>query len=546
MKRFYEHSVISVPYNFLVKKERWLIVIFMALSFAQLWLTKYVPSLDGPQHLYTASVINELLKGNEFFGEFFRMNDVLVGYWTGHFFLSLFKFFLPAWLAEKVFLTGYVLGMFFAFRYLVRSIAPRKDNLLVYMIFPFIFHNYLVLGYYAFSIAVIFFFWAFGYWIRKKDSFGWKEILVFGSIVLGIFLSHALVFAFFAAAFLIYFAATGIFGLLGGKDGKRKAGSWRGLFLQALRILLAVTPAVVCWAIYIRAVMGINPTITAAAYYKMELVKFILRIRQLVGFHHEMETPAYIALFILLAVLCLAALYDFIRRRLNGEGQWRELFNHRYAWIYVSLFFLLSYFLMPDRISAGSLTHRFGLFFFLALIIFLVSHPTPKWLQMTALLVVLLVMGSTRLIHYSFLTKLNRDVMEIKEMEAFMEDGSTVYSLNSSNNWIHRHFQLYAADEKKLVHLRNPQCAGQFPVRWNEQTLPECYAGDSWVKPDRAPDISGQGHRKLQIDYISVFYQKQFWESEEEEAWQEVLLQHYELVMTTSRELGALYQKKHR
>jgi hypothetical protein len=79
MKRFYEHSVISVPYNFLVKKERWLIVIFMALSFAQLWLTKYVPSLDGPQHLYTASVINELLKGNEFFGEFFRMNDVLVG-----------------------------------------------------------------------------------------------------------------------------------------------------------------------------------------------------------------------------------------------------------------------------------------------------------------------------------------------------------------------------------------------------------------------------------------------------------------------------------
>ena len=166
------------------------------------------------KHLYNAHVLVELLKGNALFGEFFKVNEVVVGYWTGHFFLSLFDLFLPAWLAEKLFLSAYVLGMFFSFRYLIRSISPKRGNLLVYLIFPFIFHNYLVLGYYAFSIAAIFFFWAFGYWIRHREHFGWKEMLVFGAIVFGIFLSHGLVFVFFAAAFLLYFVQTSIYSMV--------------------------------------------------------------------------------------------------------------------------------------------------------------------------------------------------------------------------------------------------------------------------------------------------------------------------------------------
>ena len=102
----------------------------------------------------------------------------------------------------------------------------------------------------------------------------------------------------------------------------------------------------------------------------------------------------------------------------------------------------------------------------------------------------------------------------------------------------------YVADEKELVHLKNPQCAGQFPVKWDEHTLPECYLGNQWIKPDRAPDIRGSGHRKLQVDYITVFHQQAFWEAEDEEKWQQILDEHYELVIITSRELAALYRRK--
>ena len=111
-------------YDRMLKYERYLFALFLAIALLQLWLTRYVPSLDGPQHLYNANVLVELLKGNELFRAFFSVNDVIVGYWTGHFFLTFFHLLFPAWLAEKLFLTAYVFAMVFSFRYLVRSMNP--------------------------------------------------------------------------------------------------------------------------------------------------------------------------------------------------------------------------------------------------------------------------------------------------------------------------------------------------------------------------------------------------------------------------------------
>jgi len=525
-------------YAALIRNEAWVYALLFAIGLLPVWIFKYVPSLDGPQHLYNANVIIQLLKGSDLFSEFFRINEVVVGYWTGHFTLTLFNLFLPAWLAEKFFLSAYVLGMVFSFRYLVLSIYPEKQNLLVFLVFPFVFHSYLLMGYYSFSIAAIFFFWALGYYIRHHDHLGGKEMMLFAGLVLGVFLSHALVFLFFGAAFMVYFAGTSIYSLVTGQVG------WKHVLSRLWRAAVSMLPALFFWAVYIRAVMGINPTVAAATYYKMELVKFLLRIRQLVGFHHQMESPAYYVLFGLLVLLCLLALKQYIGRRKRGEGHWLEIFDPSHVWVFISLLFLGAYFFAPDRISAGSLTHRFGLFFFLALLVFLATRPMPRWIQVVVLVGIFGVLGSARMIQGKFLAQLNDDISEIQEMSPYMEDGSTVFSINSSNNWVHKHFQLYVADEKELVHLKNPQCAGQFPVKWNEYSLPECYLGDEWIKPDRAPDIRGLGHRKLQVDYVTVFYQQAFWKAEDQKKWQQILRDHYELVLFTSRERAALYRKK--
>jgi hypothetical protein len=362
----------------------------------------------------------------------------------------------------------------------------------------------------------------------------------FGALVMGVFLSHALVFLLFGISFILYWIAGHIHALV----NKDPAFSWKGTFSETWRLGLSVLPALILWLIYLRVVMGINSTITASTYTFSELMLSILRIRQLVGFSHEIESPAYIALFVTLVVLGLASLFTFIMKRHKEEGHWIEILDKNYIWVSISLLFLLAYFLLPDKISAGNLTHRFGLYFFLTGIVFLASHPAPRVLQLVSLVVVIVVMILARQNHFPFLKQLNDDIMEIGEMTSHMEEGSTVLNINTSDNWIHVHFQLYATCDHALIHLRNPQCAGQFPLIWNEDRLPECYVGDLSYQPGGTPDITGRGHRMLQVDFITIFYHQPFWEDEENETWHELLNAHYELVMTTSRKLGALYHRK--
>ena len=97
---------VDTLYGAVIKNETWVFALLLLISMLPLWIFKYVPSLDGPQHLYNSNVIMQLIQGSEIFREFFRINEVVVGYWTGHFALSFFNLFLPAWLAEKMFLTA--------------------------------------------------------------------------------------------------------------------------------------------------------------------------------------------------------------------------------------------------------------------------------------------------------------------------------------------------------------------------------------------------------------------------------------------------------
>ena len=61
-----------------------------------------------------------------------------------------------------------------------------------------------------------------------------------------------------------------------------------------------------------------------------------------------------------------------------------------------------------------------------------------------------------------------------------------------------------------------------------------------WKKVPGSPDISGKGHRKCMVDYITVFYQKRFWEDQTNQCWHQAINDHYKLVLITSRNRAAL------
>lgn len=529
----------GVLYEKSMKYERWIFLLFLLVSLLQLWMTRFIPSLDGPQHLYNANVMVELLKENELMRSFFDINEVIVGYWSGHFFLSFFKIFLPAWLAEKFFLTVYVVAMVFSFRYLIQSINPSKGNFVSFLIFPFVYHSYLLMGYYSFSIAAIFFFLAFGYWIKYRDQMEWKQLIIFGMIVMGIFLSHGLVYVFFGMSFVIFSLSSSLYKFL----DKSEDFNFSKLIIVSLKVFLAVIPSLILWIIYIRSVMSINSTVVSTSFSFSELVIFLMRIRQLVGFNHEMEAIGYIPIFVLMVILTIVFLVLFIGGLKDKSKRIVSLFSDQNSWIFIAFAFLGLYLFAPDRISAGSLTNRFGLFFFFTSIIWLSVRKFPKTFQLISLVVLLLSVTYTRFMHQRFYQKLDNNISEIHELAEYIKPNTVVYALHSSDSWITTHFQLYAVMDDPMVHLENPQCQGQFPVVWNMESLPRCYAGNTEVTPIGAVRPKGKEFSKMEVDYITIFYQDKFWNDSTNAEWQGILKEYYEEVYVSSGSKAALWER---
>ena len=91
----------------------YLFVSILFISFFFLSLTRFHPSLDGPAHLYSSFLLNQLVSGNEFLGEYLSINSFYIPNWISHFFLSIFLTVFDVWMAEKILIMLYVAGMAF-------------------------------------------------------------------------------------------------------------------------------------------------------------------------------------------------------------------------------------------------------------------------------------------------------------------------------------------------------------------------------------------------------------------------------------------------
>lgn len=107
--------------------ERLLFFTITVLTLLPVLCFKFFPTMDGPAHLYNSNLINSLLfDNNETLHSFFIFNSLPVPNWTGHLILSIFNFFLPSFIAEKILLVFYVVGIAYSFRCLVLAFAPEN------------------------------------------------------------------------------------------------------------------------------------------------------------------------------------------------------------------------------------------------------------------------------------------------------------------------------------------------------------------------------------------------------------------------------------
>jgi len=178
------------------KTEKYIFLLVTVLNLIPVLQDKFFPTMDGAAHLYNSNIINELIfENNNLFELYFSFNEILVPNWIGHFLLSFFNFFFPAFIAEKILLLFYLIGLPYAFRKLIKTISSQNIGL-SYFIFPFSYSFLFTLGFYNFSIAIILMLITLNYWIKNyNQQILNKKILILALLLTLTFFSHVFIFS---------------------------------------------------------------------------------------------------------------------------------------------------------------------------------------------------------------------------------------------------------------------------------------------------------------------------------------------------------------
>ena len=134
------------------------IIFFIALILPVLKF-RFFLTVDGPAHLYNATIIREMLTGDQsLYTLFFKFNEQLVPNWSGHFLMMLAGFIVPPWIAEKLVLLLIMISLpYVIYRILKTRNIPINGSLL--LILPFTFTLVFYLGFYNYLLGIAMMLW---------------------------------------------------------------------------------------------------------------------------------------------------------------------------------------------------------------------------------------------------------------------------------------------------------------------------------------------------------------------------------------------------
>jgi hypothetical protein len=522
------------------KTASFIFFLLVLLNSAYLLFYRYMPGLDGPQHLYNSNIIIELLRSNEVISQFFKINDVLVGYWTAHAILAFFNWIFPAWIAEKVFIFILLAGVPVSFRYLVRTINPAATYALL-LIIPVSQHSFVFMGYYAFSLGWIFFFTTLAYYFKNSKEWNLKKAFPFGALLLLLFLTHMVVYAF--TLFIIGLHI--LYKTFKGSGHRSYLNHLQSQLTGAGIIFFAALPSLVLALRYYVHVLSIVTTNPQPENEPQNLTENLTQLSCLVGFDGVTEGFYNRIFFPLLILLALYSIFNLLKGAVKVKGWiFQEITSVQIFWMTVSLLMIVLYFILPDKHGTGNLLKRILLLFLFVFVTFLAINHFPAYLQVLVSVIVVWYMIGMFQVRSVYYERLDNQIRNLEQISAAMEENHIFVSINAFPVWNNHHFPLYAGAEKLLVSLQNPQCEGQFPIVWNKDQLPPSFAG---IYPANRIEIiwrSGRmGKTRVQfIDYIVVQGYRAFRDYPEYRELKIKIEKYYKLSVLSDDKYWALYE----
>ena len=250
---------------------RVVVALFVAAALVQLvpiWSVHYLPTTDGPSHLYNAWVLRALIRGDQpQLARTFEIDWQPHPNWIGTAFMAALMSIVPPLVAEKLFVSVIVLLFALAMWQYASSPAAAMIGLL------FTFNWLLMMGFYNHSLGVAITFIAIAMWWRHRDR-KWQLALL-------------LVVCYFASPMMILMTV-GSIGLLWLATSRRP------------RELVAIVPVLPLIAWYLRASAG-QPW--GERHSLSKLISYLLRARILYTFDKAQTVIGMVLIIVMLLSL---------------------------------------------------------------------------------------------------------------------------------------------------------------------------------------------------------------------------------------------------
>lgn len=228
----------------------------LLLGILPLWVGRHLPMVDLPQHLYLISVLHRLDDTTTLYPQLFAQRSQLTPYLGYYYAVSALHWLFPLLIANKIFLSAYVIGLPLSLAVLLRSVGrPIWPSLLA---LPFAYGDSFGWGFINFCAAIPLGFLCCAFFIRALSNAGqrarWSTCCSIALVAVLLF--HVQVFAFLALALPLILLTT-----RAADDGRRNPATPAGAYLKAvlgrrLPALLSLIPGILLFFVWVIGRLG--------------------------------------------------------------------------------------------------------------------------------------------------------------------------------------------------------------------------------------------------------------------------------------------------
>ena len=518
------------------RSEKYFFLLIVLIHTVPLFTLKYFVTHDGPGHLYNSNLINSLLFDREsWVSSIFEFTPGIVPNWIGHLLLCVFNLIFDAPLAEKVFQLLYIFSFAYAFRLLVKSI-PGTNILASWLCFPFIYSFTFHIGFYSFSIGLAILFAVLANYNGNYAIKTLRQFILMSLCMMGLYLSHLFVFAsaLLSIVFFIFWNS-----IVAGKNPFRRL-----IHDQSFRKDLGFV--LLTFAVPFFLTLGFVVNHSSSSRMELPEFKYVVEwfsdVRPLISLDYDSEKKYAKPLFIFYTLIFISAVIKKIQTR-KEKHVW---LNTSGGWLVLSVIMIMFFFFLPDDlISGGVIGIRFCLLGYLFLFLFFAANGSKA---MIALGVVASVVVSFLMIRgrYDSLRWLSETSKQYITCADKIEKGSTLLTVNYSDNWMLDNMATYIGAEKNILVLDNYEASQvHFPLRWKAGKNANGIIGP--FATSRRPCLDLLAYRQIanvEVDYILLMEKPEVLDDSCSRDLQMQLGEHYKIIYAIPERHAELYKRQ--